>query len=50
MDAKIRLYVDQPLGDGQAVRLSPDQAHYLTGVMRLVAGSPILLFNGRDGE
>lgn len=50
MDAKIRLYVDQPLGDGQAVRLSPDQAHYLTGVMRLAAGSPILLFNGRDGE
>jgi 16S rRNA (uracil1498-N3)-methyltransferase len=50
MDAKIRLYVDQPLGDGQAVRLSPDQAHYLTGVMRLVAGSPLLLFNGRDGE
>ena len=50
MDAKIRLYVDQPLGDGQAVRLSPDQAHYLTGVMRLAAGSPILLFNGKDGE
>ena len=50
MDAKIRLYVDQPLGDGQAVRLSPDQAHYLTGVMRLAAGAPILLFNGKDGE
>jgi 16S rRNA (uracil1498-N3)-methyltransferase len=32
------------------VRLSPDQAHYLTGVMRLAAGAPILLFNGRDGE
>jgi 16S rRNA (uracil1498-N3)-methyltransferase len=50
MDAKIRLYVDQPLGDGQAARLSPDQAHYLTGVMRLTAGAAILLFNGRDGE
>ncbi len=50
MDAKIRLYVDQPLGDGQAVRLSPDQSHYLTGVMRLATGSAILLFNGRDGE
>lgn len=50
MDAKIRLYVDQPLGDGQAVRLSPEQAHYLTGVMRLATGSPILLFNGKDGE
>ena len=50
MDAKIRLYVDQPLASGQAVRLSPDQTHYLTGVMRLTAGAPILLFNGRDGE
>ena len=50
MDAKIRLYVDQPLAPGQAVRLSPDQAHYLTGVMRLAAGAPILLFNGCDGE
>ncbi|MDP3195495.1 16S rRNA (uracil(1498)-N(3))-methyltransferase [Tabrizicola sp.] len=50
MDAKIRLYVDQPLAPGQAVRLSPDQAHYLTGVMRLTAGAAILLFNGRDGE
>ena len=50
MDAKIRLYVDQPLAPGQAVRLTSDQAHYLTGVMRLAAGSPVLLFNGRDGE
>ncbi len=50
MDAKIRLYVDQPLAPGQAVRLSPEQAHYLTGVMRLTSGAAILLFNGRDGE
>ncbi|MFN5996290.1 MAG: 16S rRNA (uracil(1498)-N(3))-methyltransferase [Paracoccaceae bacterium] len=50
MDAKIRLYVDQPLASGQAVRMSQDQAHYLTGVMRLAAGAAILLFNGRDGE
>ena len=50
MDAKIRLYVDQPLALGQAVRMSQDQAHYLTGVMRLTAGAPVLLFNGRDGE
>jgi 16S rRNA (uracil1498-N3)-methyltransferase len=32
------------------VPLSPDQAHYLTGVMRLGVGTTILLFNGRDGE
>lgn len=50
MDAKIRLYVDQPLAPGQAVALSQDQAHYLTGVMRLTAGAAVLLFNGRDGE
>lgn len=49
-EGKIRLYVDQPLGAGQAVRLSSDQAHYLVGVMRLAAGAVILLFNGRDGE
>ena len=50
MDAKIRLYVDQPLASGQAVALSQDQAHYLTGVMRLTEGAAILLFNGKDGE
>jgi len=50
MEAKIRLYVDQPLGAGQAVALSQDQAHYLTGVMRLGEGAAILLFNGREGE
>ncbi|MCU0903532.1 MAG: 16S rRNA (uracil(1498)-N(3))-methyltransferase [Tabrizicola sp.] len=50
MDAKIRLFVDQPLAPGQAVRLSQDQAHYLTGVMRLGVGAAILIFNGRDGE
>jgi 16S rRNA (uracil1498-N3)-methyltransferase len=49
-DAKIRLFVDQPLSPGQAVRLSPDQTHYLTGVMRLAVGGSVLLFNGRDGE
>ena len=46
----IRLHVDHPLAQGQAVPLSPDQAHYLTGVMRLTVGAPVLLFNGRDGE
>jgi 16S rRNA (uracil1498-N3)-methyltransferase len=48
--AKIRLYVDHPLGAGQSVPLSREQAHYLFGVMRLVAGGQVLLFNGRDGE
>ncbi len=50
MSAKIRLYVEHPLGDGQSVPLDRDQAHYLFGVMRLAVGSQVLLFNGCDGE
>ena len=48
--AKIRLYVDHPLGQGQSVPLDRDQAHYLFGVMRQQEGALIALFNGRDGE
>jgi len=47
--AKTRLYVDAPLGEGQGVALSEAQAHYLFGVMRLAAGDPVEVFNGRDG-
>ncbi|WP_299648163.1 16S rRNA (uracil(1498)-N(3))-methyltransferase [uncultured Tateyamaria sp.] len=49
-DAKIRLYVDHPLGQGQSVPLSREQAHYLFGVMRLSVGAAVLLFNGTEGE
>ncbi|WP_223423239.1 16S rRNA (uracil(1498)-N(3))-methyltransferase [Tateyamaria pelophila] len=49
-DAKIRLYVEHPLGQGQSVVLSREQAHYLFGVMRLSVGAAVLLFNGSDGE
>ncbi|RHZ94990.1 16S rRNA (uracil(1498)-N(3))-methyltransferase [Cereibacter sphaeroides] len=49
-DAKVRLYVEQPLGPGQPVPLTQDQAHYLFGVMRLARGAAVSLFNGRDGE
>ena len=48
--AKIRLYVEHPLGEGQTVRLDRAQAHYLFGVMRQVAGDALCVFNGRDGE
>ena len=48
--AKIRLYVDHPLGQGQTVPLDRDQAHYLFGVMRQKAGGLVALFNGVDGE
>ncbi len=50
MNAKIRLYVEHPLGAGQSVPLNRDQAHYLFGVMRLTVGGAVALFNGRDGE
>lgn len=49
-EAKIRLYVEHPLGQGQSVPLSRDQAHYLFGVMRLSVGAFVSLFNGQDGE
>ncbi len=50
MTAKIRLFVDHPLGASQSVPLDRDQAHYLFGVMRQAQGAKIALFNGRDGE
>ncbi|WP_116597955.1 16S rRNA (uracil(1498)-N(3))-methyltransferase [Primorskyibacter marinus] len=50
MTAKIRLYVDHPLGEGQSLALTRDQAHYLFAVMRLAVGDGVLVFNGRDGE
>ncbi|MFI0395632.1 16S rRNA (uracil(1498)-N(3))-methyltransferase [Paracoccus jiaweipingae] len=46
---KIRLYLDHPLSDGQAVPLGAAQAHYLSGVMRQQPGDLVQLFNGRDG-
>ena len=45
-----RLYVEAPLGSGQALGLEPAQANYLRNVLRLKAGAPVLVFNGRDGE
>ncbi|RBI71155.1 16S rRNA (uracil(1498)-N(3))-methyltransferase [Roseovarius sp. TE539] len=48
--AKIRLCVNQALGEGQTVPLSREQAHYLFSVMRLREGGAVLVFNGRDGE
>ncbi len=49
-DAKIRLYVDAPLGAGQAVAVNEAQANYLFNVMRLARGAQVLLFNGHAGE
>lgn len=49
-DAKVRLFVEQPLRQGQSVALTREQAHYLFGVMRLGAGDAVALFNGSDGQ
>lgn len=48
--AKIRLFVNVPLGAGQSILLDRDQANYLFNVMRLNVGAFISLFNSKDGE
>lgn len=45
-----RLFVDQPLSEGQELRVEGAQAHYLLGVMRLKPGSVVKLFDDRTGE
>ncbi|MCB1394414.1 MAG: 16S rRNA (uracil(1498)-N(3))-methyltransferase [Rhodobacter sp.] len=47
---KVRLYVEQPLGQGQHIAVSQEQVHYLGNVMRMKPGEAVALFNGRDGE
>ena len=45
-----RLFVEASLSGGGEFDATPEQAHYLSNVMRLTSGSAITLFNGRDGE
>ena len=45
-----RLFVEAPLAEAAQVVPSREQLAYLTTVLRLGAGAPVLLFNGRDGE
>jgi 16S rRNA (uracil1498-N3)-methyltransferase len=45
-----RLYVDAALSAGGRVALTENQAHYLVNVLRLAAGTRVIVFNGRDGE
>ena len=44
-----RLFIDEELGRGQR-RIEGPAAHYLSSVMRLKAGDPVLLFDDRTGE
>ncbi|WP_120501735.1 16S rRNA (uracil(1498)-N(3))-methyltransferase [Roseovarius sp. EL26] len=48
--AKIRLFVEHPLAQGQSVPITKEQAHYLFGVMRKGVGDDLLLFDGQNGE
>lgn len=45
----IRLFVPDDLSLDVALVLKPEQARYLTSVMRLGLGEEVALFNGRDG-
>lgn len=45
-----RLYVDASLATDAAIALDRSQSNYLGNVLRLNAGDPVLVFNGRDGE
>ncbi len=46
----IRLFVENPLSGDSLLDLDAGRAHYLANVMRLEAGDPLRVFNGRDGE
>ena len=48
--ASERLYVTAGLTPGNTIPLAESQAHYLLNVLRMAAGSRVLVFNGRDGE
>lgn len=45
-----RLHVAGPLGDGIAVPVDSNAAHYLLSVMRISDGDAVLLFDGVSGE
>lgn len=45
-----RLFIDQPIGIDVAATIDGPAAHYLLHVMRLKAGDPVLLFDGKSGE
>ncbi len=45
-----RLFVEASLAAGDEIAPSREQISYLTTVLRLTGGAPVLLFNGRDGE
>lgn len=45
-----RLHLEAVLERQREIALEREQAHYLSGVLRLGPGDPVAVFNGRDGE
>ena len=45
-----RLNIEASLAETAEIALTREQAHYLTGVLRMAAGDAVRAFNGRDGE
>ncbi|WP_405231623.1 16S rRNA (uracil(1498)-N(3))-methyltransferase [Lentisalinibacter salinarum] len=46
----VRLHYPEPLTSGDEVTVGEDDARYLTRVLRLPVGAPLVLFDGRGGE
>jgi 16S rRNA (uracil1498-N3)-methyltransferase len=46
----IRAFIDAPLAADTDIELPPGPAAHLTRVLRMRAGDPVVLFNGRGGE
>jgi 16S rRNA (uracil1498-N3)-methyltransferase len=46
----VRLHHPEPLASGGEVSIGEDDARYLTRVLRLPVGAPVVLFDGRGGE
>jgi 16S rRNA (uracil1498-N3)-methyltransferase len=45
-----RLYIDQPLSQNCQLRVTGQQAHYLSKVLRLKANTPVHVFDGKGAE
>ncbi|WP_439598910.1 16S rRNA (uracil(1498)-N(3))-methyltransferase [Falsiroseomonas sp.] len=45
-----RLFIDQPLAEGEVLEAAPGQAHHIGTVLRRGPGDAVRLFNARDGE
>lgn len=47
---KTRLYVDARLATGETISVAGESARYLSKVLRLETGAPVIVFNGSGGE